>query len=186
MKFKEGRVYRTRDLKKLSSNPTRLAQNLVQEGKLRKLRNGLFYVPKKGTFGDVPPSEDAILKALFGSNSYLKTGPSVWNSLGLGTTAVEAIPLIYNKSKTGLEQIGRKKFEFRRVRFPRKPSKEFFVVDLLQNLDRAGADPGEMKQALGQALRNGRFDGPTLLEMAEKYGSKSVEHTIMEVTAGTY
>ena len=53
-------------------------------------------------------------------------------------------------------------------------------------LDRAGADPVEMKQALGLALRNGRFDGTKLLEMAEKYGSKSVAHTIMEVTAGTY
>ena len=186
MKLEKGRVYRTKDLKKLSSNPTRLAQDLVQEGKLRKLRNGLFYVPKKGAFGDVPPSEDAILKALFGSNPYLKTGPSVWNSLGLGTTAIEAIPLVYNKSKTGMEQVGKKKFEFRRGRFPRTPSKEFFVVDLLQNLDRAGADPVEMKQALGLALRNGRFDGTKLLEMAEKYGSKSVAHTIMEVTAGTY
>lgn len=186
MKLKEGKVYRTKDLRKLSGNPTRLAQNLVQEGKLRKLRNGLFYVPRKGAFGDVPPSEDAILEALFGGKPYLKTGPSVWNSLGLGTTAVEAIPLVYNKSKTGVEQVGKKKFEFRRVRFPRKPSKEFFVVDLLQNLDRAGADPGEMKQALGLALLNGRFDGPTLLEMAEKYGSKSVANTIMEVTAGTY
>lgn len=184
MKLKEGEVYRTKDLKKLSSNPTRLAQSLVQAGKLMKLRNGLFHVPKKGVFGDVPPSEDAILKALFGSRPYLKTGPSVWNSLGLGTTAVEAIPLIYNKSKTGMEQIGRKKFEFRRVRFPRKPCKEFFVVDLLQNLGRAGADPIEVKQALALALRNGCFDGPILLEMAEKYGSKSVTQAIMEA-AGT-
>lgn len=186
MKLKEGEVYRTKDLKKLSSNPTRLAQSLVQEGKLRKLRNGLFHVPKKGAFGDVPPSEDAILKALFGSRPYLKTGPSVWNSLGLGTTAVEAIPLIYNKSKTGLEQVGKKKFEFRRVRFPRNPSKEFFVVDLLKNLDRAGADPGELKQALCLALRNGRFDVTKLIEMAEKYGSKSVTNTISEVSAGSY
>jgi hypothetical protein len=107
-----------------------------------------------------------------------------------GTMLLKMITSLFRKmltkSKTGTEQIGRKKFEFRRVRFPRKPSKEFFVVDLLQNLDRAGADPREMKQALGQALRNGRFDGQTLLEMAEKYGSKSVEHTIIEVTAGKY
>lgn len=100
MKLEEGEVYRTKDLRKLSSNPTRLAQRLVQEGKLLKLRNGLFQVPKKGAFGCVPPSEDAILKALFGSRPYLKTGPSVWNSLGLGTTAVETIPLVYNKTKT--------------------------------------------------------------------------------------
>lgn len=186
MKLEEGEVYRTKDLRKLSSNPTRLAQRLVQEGKLLKLRNGLFQVPKKGAFGCVPPSEDAILKALFGSRPYLKTGPSVWNSLGLGTTVVETIPLVYNKTKTGIEQVGKKKFEFRRVRFPRKPSKEFFVVDLLQNLDRAGADSGDLKKALGLSLKSGRFDKGNLLEMAEKYGSKSVTRMIMEVAADFY
>ncbi|MFA5506675.1 MAG: hypothetical protein WC423_14660 [Vulcanimicrobiota bacterium] len=104
----------------------------------------------------------------------------------MGTTAIEAIPLVYNKNKTGLEQVGRKKFEFRRVRFPKKPSEEFFVVDLFQNLDRTGADAGELKRALALALQKGRFNSSKLLDMAEKYGSRSVLDSIMKVAADTF
>ena len=175
----QGKVYRTRELAKYDSNPTRLAASLVKRGLLRRLRSGLFYAPKRGAFGEVSPSEAALLKGYFGGKPYLRSGPSVWNALGLGTTAVESVPLVYNTTKTGTETLGDKQFEFRRVKFPRKVDREYLVVDLFENLDRAGADSEAVQEALALALHQGRFDQQRLLQRAKDYGSRATIKAIL-------
>ena len=60
--FEAGRVYRTRELRRWSANPTRLALRLVREGKLRRAAHGLFYVPVPSRFGPAPPAEEEILR----------------------------------------------------------------------------------------------------------------------------
>ncbi len=180
-----GKVYRTQDLAKYDSNPTRLAASLVKRGLLRRLRSGLFYAPKRGAFGEVPPSEAALLKGYFGDKPYLRTGPSVWNALGLGTTAVESVPLVYNTTKTGTERLGDKLFEFRRVKFPRMVDREYLLVDLFENLSRAGGDLEEVKVALALALGQGRFDEQRLLQRAKDYGSRATMKAILEAQGHT-
>lgn len=176
--LKEGRVYRTTELAKFTSNPTRLASELTRSGRLRRLRSGLYYAPKQSAFGEVPPSEKALLRGFFGSKPYLRTGPSVWSTLGLGVTAVEARPLIYNRTRTGVEMIGNKAFEFRRVRFPRKAGPEFFVVDLLNNTSRAGIHFEVVLRVLATAIEQKRFDPKELMEMAQRFGSFRTQRAI--------
>jgi hypothetical protein len=100
LRLMRGKVYRTEDLSPFDKNPTRLASKLVRAGKLRRLRMGLYHAPFLSAFGEVPPSEDELLRAYFRGRRYLRTGPSVWNALGLGTTGVEAVPLVYNTTRT--------------------------------------------------------------------------------------
>ncbi len=175
-----GKVYRTEDFTRYDSNPTRWASKQVKQGRLRRLRHGLYHVPRKGAFGEVPPSEDELLKAYFRKRRYLRTGPMVWNGLGLGTTAVEATPLVYNTTRTGEVDLGGRRFELRRVRFPRKPDKEYFVVDLLENADRAGVDRKRVGLALARALSKGRFDERCLLERGREYGTQGTQRLIEE------
>lgn len=179
MKPTEGKVYRTQELAKYGNNPTRLATSLVKRGLLKRLRSGLFYAPKRGVFGEVPPSEAALLKGYFAGKPYLRSGPSVWNALGLGTTAVESVPLVYNTTKTGTEMLGDKLFEFRRVKFPRKADPEYLVVDLFENLARAGADLETVQGALTLALRRGQFDRQRLQERARDFGSRATREAIL-------
>jgi hypothetical protein len=179
MKPTKGKVYRTQEFAKYDTNPTRLATSLVKKGLLKRLRSGLFYAPKFGVFGEVPPSEAALLKGYFAGKPYLRSGPSVWNALGLGTTAVESVPLVYNTTKTGIETLGDKQFEFRRVRFPRKVDREYLVVDLFENLARAGADLESVQRALTLALRQGQFDVQRLQERAKDYGSRATRKAIL-------
>lgn len=178
MRLAKGRVYRTQELAKYNSNPTRLAKSLVKKGLFQRLRHGLFYAPRRSAFGEVPPSETALLKGYFGGKPYLRTGPSVWNTLGLGTTAVESVPLVYNTTKSGVDTLGKKRFEFRRVKFPTKVDREYLVVDLFENLGRAGADRLTVQKALARALSHGRFDALTLLKRAKQYGSKATQEAI--------
>lgn len=180
-KLSPGKVYRTGHFRRFGDNPTRFVTKLVAEGKLKRLQSGLYYAPKLSSFGEVPPSQTSLLKARFGSQPFLVSGLSVWNTLGLGTTAVEALPLVYNKTVSGQRQIGPFRFEFRRVRFPRSPSPEFFVIDLLENRERAGLDLELAQRALGQALHTGRFDRSRLEEMAKKFGSQATKDFVRAV-----
>ncbi len=180
LRLEPGRVYRTEDLGRYDSNPTRLAGKLVRSGLLRQLRKGVYYAPEQSAFGEVPPSEAQFLKSLFRGRPYLRTGPSVWNTLGLGATAVEAVPLVYNTTRTGIVQLGGRQFEMRRVQFPRKPPPEYFVVDLLENLGRAGADAQTVHRALAAAVKSGRFDAMVLREMASRYAARATQKVVEE------
>ena len=179
-RLKRGRVYRTEDFSRFDRNPTRLASKLVRAGKLRRLRKGLYYAPRHSTFGEVPPSEDELLTAYFRGRPYLRTGPSAWNTLGLGSTAVEVVPLVYNTTRTGEVELGGRRFEFRRVRFPRKPDLEYFVVDLLENPRRAGVGLETVHRALTSALAAGRFDSKRLLDRANEYGTLATQELVRE------
>lgn len=93
-----GRVYRTRDLATWSANAPRLAKRLVDQGELVPLAHGLFAHPKQSRFGPVPPLDEEIMRAFLDGGPFVFTGPERWNALGLGTTAVFTVPLVYNTS----------------------------------------------------------------------------------------
>lgn len=174
-RLQDGRVYRTEEFRQVDSNPTRLVKRMVARGRLVPLRHGLYYAPRGSSFGPVPPREDELLRAFFRGKPYLRTGPSVWNTLGLGTTMVEARPLVYNTTRTGPMELAGRHFELRRARFPRRATAEFFVVDLLENRGRAGLEPELAHHALVEALKAGRFSGDVLEDMAARFGTRATQ-----------
>lgn len=168
-----GRVYRTRHFARWDSNPTRLVNRLVARGDLRRLRHGLYHCPKRSRFGAVPPDDDAILCALLDGTPYVVTGPERWNALQLGTTALHAWPLVYNTRVSGEHELGGRRFRFRRTAFPADPSPEWFVVDLLRNLDSVGGDAAEVAERLKQRVTNGTLDATALWEAARIHGRRT-------------
>lgn len=168
-----GRAYRTRDLRRWSANPTRLARRLVDEGKLREAAHGLYYAPVPTKFGPAPAADEELLRAFLDDEPFLVTGPPRWNALGLGSTAMFAMTLVYNTRRTGEVVLGGRRFLLRRVYFPEDPCTEWFVVDLLQHHDMAGVALSELREGLVATLRLGRWDRDRLQEMAEGYGTKA-------------
>ncbi len=173
--LKAGRVYRTRDLSQWSANPTRLARRLVDEGRLKPLAHGLFVHPKQGRFGAVPPTDEQVMRAFLDGAGFVLTGPERWNALGLGTSGTFAAQLVYNTKRSGEFTLGRRRFLLRRVAFPKHPSPEWFVVDLLQHAEQAAADRDDLTAALTDAARRGRFDPERLRTMAKEYGSRDTQ-----------
>jgi hypothetical protein len=170
--LKPGRVYRTRELARLGANAPRTAKRLVREGHLLRLAHGLFASPTRSRFGVVPPDDKEVVRAFLDGAPFVFTGPERWNALGLGTTAVSTERLVYNTKRTGSFEFGGRRFRFRRVAFPRKPTPEWFIVDLLEHAEQAGASRDALASALERALRNNRFDPENLRKMAERYGTK--------------
>lgn len=177
-----GRVYRTRELRPWSANAPRLAKRLVREGSLVPLAHGLFAHPRRGRFGVVPPGEDELMRAFLDGGRFLFSGPERWNALGLGTTAIFSAPLVYNTKRSGMFEIGGRRFQLRRVGFPDNPPAEWFVIDLLENADRAGASRHDIAEALRRAVEQAMFSRELLREMARQYGTRSTQSLISEAT----
>lgn len=173
-----GRVYRTRDFAAWCANAPRLAKRLVREGALVPLAHGLFAVPKRSRFGVLPPSDEELMRAFLGGAPFVFTGPDRWNSLGLGATAVFAMPLVYNTKRSGTFEFGGRRFVLRRDAFPASPPPEWFVVDLLEHADQAGASRADLTTALGRALARGAFDRDRLGEMARQYGTRATQSLV--------
>ncbi len=180
-----GRVYRTRDLTAWGANAPRLAKRLVQNGALVRLTHGLFAHPKLSRFGAVPPSDDEMLRAFLDGGPFVLTGSERWNALGLGSTAAFTAPLVYNTKRSGTFNLGGRRLVLRRVAFPERPSAEWYVVDLLENADRAGVSRADLATALARALALGRFDRDRLQEMARRYGTKKTEALVTSALVGT-
>jgi hypothetical protein len=173
-----GRVYRTGDLVRWSANPPRLAKRLVREGRLVQLSRGMFAVPQPSRFGPVPPTDDEIVRAFLGGSDFVFTGPEHWNALGLGTTMNFATQLVYNTKRSGTFVIGSRRFTFRRVAFPAIPSAEWYVVDLLQNANQAGADAKSLAVAVARAVARGVFSRRQMVLMAEQFGTKGIQSLV--------
>lgn len=178
-----SRVYRTEDFARWGKNPSRLARRLVREGKLKRLAQGLFFRPRRGRFGEVPPTEEDLLRAFLKGEPFLLTGPERWNRLGLGSTGLFSRRLVYNTKRSGEFDLGGMKFLLRRVPFPRNPTSEWFVVDLIENHDMAGVSLGEIEELLAEALATGRLDPGRLLDAAEDYGTERTRALVERVTA---
>jgi hypothetical protein len=171
-RLRPGRAYRTRDLAAWSANAPRLAKRLVREGQLVPLARGLFFHPRRGRFGDVPPTDDEVMRAFLDGGRFVFTGPDRWNALGLGTTALFAAPLVHNTMRSGTFELGGRKYVLRRVAFPMRPTAEWFAVDLFKNASRAGVAPVVLARALRRAVAAGSFDAGRLREMVERYGTR--------------
>ncbi|MEZ4320658.1 MAG: hypothetical protein R3F61_24460 [Myxococcota bacterium] len=180
-----GRAYRTRDLRRWSANPTRLARRLVDEGKLREAAHGLYYAPVPTKFGSAPAADEELLRVFLGDEPFLMTGPPRWNALGLGSTAMFATTLVYNTRRTGEVVLDGRRFLLRRVYFPDVPTPEWFVVDLVQHHDMAGVALSELRAGLTATLRLGRWDRDRLREMAETYGTKATLALVDDVLHDT-
>lgn len=184
-----GRAYRTRELRQWSANPTRLARRLVREGRLREAAHGLFYAPIQSRFGPAPALDEDLLRAFLDGGRFVITGPPRWNALGLGSTAMFAATLAYNTQRTGHFTFDGRRFLLRRVLFPEDPPPEWFVIDLLQHHDMAGASLAELEERLTATLCEGRWDPVLLYEMASEYGTKAtlarVERCIAQAGVGS-
>lgn len=179
-----GGVYRTRDLAPWARNAPRLAKRLEREGVLVRLRNGLFLHPRAGRFGPVPPSDGQLLRRFLDDSPFVVTGPERWNALGLGTTAAFVYPLVYNRKRSGMFAFAGRVFDLRKVTFPEHPPKEWYVVDLFENAERAGASRADLERALATALRRRAFDPRRLRRMAEEFGRKRTQaHVERAMTA---
>ena len=152
--LRRGRVYRREDFALWSASVDRHLKALVNSGDLKKLRYGLYHYPKKLAFGEVPASEHELLQAFLRTNRFLVISPNLYNLLGLGTTQLYDKRVVYNHKRHGTLDFGGQIFCFeRRTNFPRKLTKEFLLVDLVNELDQLAEDRGAVAARVAETAR---------------------------------
>ena len=136
----------------------------------QKLSQGLYYYPKKTAFGFAPPEDSTLIASFLKDDRFLVTSPNVYNSLGVGTTQLYNVKTVYNHKRHGEYKLGNRMFDFRiKPHFPGKPTEEFLLVDLVNNLDLLAEDKDEVLKNVFKKVPS--MDGAKLKRSAAKYGN---------------
>jgi len=169
-RLRPGQVYRREDLAQWSNAVDRHLKQLVSEGTLTKLAGGLYLYPKETAFGKAPPEDDKLVGTFLKDDRFLLASPNAYNSLGVGTTQLYDKTVVYNHKRHGTFFLGGRKFDFRvKPSFPRTLSREFLLVDLVNNLDRLAESK---KEVLGRVKeRVASYDVTRLQRAAREYGN---------------
>jgi len=140
-KLHPGQLYHRNGLARWSNAVDRHLKQLIDDGTLTKLSQGLYYCPKKTAFGDAPPDEKALIQAFLNDDRFLITSPNVYTALGIGATQLYNQTVVYNHKRHGQFTLGKRVFAFhKKPFFPLELSQEFLLVDLVNNLDRLAED----------------------------------------------
>jgi hypothetical protein len=138
---------------------------LLKDGSLKKLSQGLYYHPKQSAFGVTPPDEQDIVKGFLKDNRFLIISPNSYNSLGVETTQLHNIKIVYNHKRHGEITLGNKPFLFQvKHHFPKTATPEFLLVDLVNNIDRLAEDNRSI------------LDKP--LEKAQQFNATKLKHAV--------
>lgn len=180
--MKPGKVYRRADLELLSTAVDRELKSLCDSKEILKLSPGLYYRPKLSAFGTLPPEDELLVYSFLKDDRFLLTSFNHFNGLGLGLTQLYNTQVVYNYKRHGRFVLGSKNFEFKRVpNFPKKLSREFLVIDLLNNLKLLAENEQEVTSRLQKKYFE--FDRDELSKMAEKYGRIRTKKLIKELYA---
>ena len=179
-RLQPGSVYRRHDLAKWSKSVDRHLDELLEEGVLQKLSQGLYYYPKKTAFGFAPPEDGTLIASFLKDDRFLVTSPNAYNSLGVGTTQLYNVKTVYNHKRHGEYKLGNRMFDFRiKPHFPEKPTEEFLLIDLVNNLDQLAEDKNVvLKNVFKKALS---MDRAKLKRSATKYGDVKTRKLFSEM-----
>lgn len=169
LNLQPGQVYRRAELEQWSTAVDRHLKALQTSGELVKLSGGLYYYPKKTTFGEAPAEDRALVQTFLKDNRFLLSSPNIYNALGVGTTQLYNETVVYNHKRHGKFTLGGRTFNFRReFHFPDTLTPEFLLVDLVNNLKKLAEDH---EQVLKQVKRKAAsMHTKTLADTVRKYG----------------
>jgi predicted transcriptional regulator of viral defense system len=115
---KTGWVFTHVDFNELGNVSTieRILSRLVESGDIKRIRRGIYYVPEHSRWGEVPPLQSDIVKALAKSMnvSFLPDGANALHQLGL-TKQIPMKQVYLTDKQISTISIGKVNIEFRKV-----------------------------------------------------------------------
>jgi hypothetical protein len=182
-RLRPGQVYRRADLAEWSNAVDRHIKEAVGAGALTKLAAGLYYAPKQTAFGKAPAEDSKLVSTFLKGGEFLMASPNAYNGLGVGTTQLHNKTVVYNRKRHGRFTLGGRTFDFRvKAAFPKTLSKEFLLVDLVNNVDTLGESPQEVLERVKD--RVAAYDPSRLKRTAKAYGSEKTKKFFSRAFAG--
>ncbi len=171
-KLTVGEVYSWSDLEPLSGSLGRDLKQLLEEGYLKKVGPGLYLPPKKNRFGKVPASAEQLVSGFLKTDDFLLVSPNLYNGLGLGLTQLKNEVFVYNKKRHGVLKLSNRNlhFKLKAKGYPKKLTKEYLLVDLVNNLDAVGEAPSMLLKKVADNVQENKFNNAQLFTLAKQYG----------------
>ena len=176
--FNQGNgILNTRELDTTSSKYStfKVLERMVKKGELKRAEKGLYYIPKKSIFGELPLTiKDFIQKYLYLGDKRIGyiTGVNLFNRYGLTTQLSNSIGIATNTRKNPREFDGIKiKFIQNKALITEENIKYLEILDILKNLKNIPDSNIEESYMLmkSKILSLAYEEILTLLELAEKY-----------------
>ena len=178
--IKQGEVYRRSDLEYYSTAIDRHLAQLTKDNTLVKLNQGLYYAPKQSKFGVVPPDDHQVVERFLKDEDFLLMSPNTFNSLGLGLTQLYNTTWVYNHKRKGEFQLNGKTFEFKlKSSFPKNITREYLLVDLLNNMESLAEDQSETLNRLPNNIAN--FNTDALMKATQLYGRGKTKRRLKSI-----
>ena len=178
-RLRPGEVYRRQDLARWSNAVDRHIKQLLVDGTLRKVAGGLYLHPKNTVFGDAPPEDEKLVAGFLKDDRFLLASPNAYNALGVGTTQLYDKTVVYNHKRHGEFSLGGRTFEFRvKPSLPKKLTREFLLVDLVNNIDRLAENEQEVLARVKEKARS--VDPARMRRAAEHYGKVRTKRLFAE------
>ena len=168
--LKPGEVFRRADLQEWSTSVDRHLQQLVGQGTMEKLSGGLYYVPQQTVFGKAPADESELVRSFLKDDKFVITSSSDYNMLGVGTTQLYNERRVYNQKRHGTFKLGNRTFRFVRKNYvPASLSKEFLLVDLVNNVKKLAEDQPALLENVAKKARE--MDLKKLKQLVHDFGT---------------
>lgn len=168
--LKPGKVYRRADLEFWTNAVDRHLQQLVKDGALQKLSGGLYYVPRETSFGKAPAEEHELVRTFLKDDRFVVTSPNDYNALGVGTTQLYNTRYVYNYKRHGDYKLGNRMFHFvRKPYVPNKVTREFLLVDLVNNLKHLAEDQPMLLENIKKKVKE--MNTKSLKNLVHNFGS---------------
>lgn len=179
--LKSGKVYRREHLSRFSTSVDRDVSTLVARGKLEKVAPGMYVKPKQSRFGVLPPDDNDLVKQFLKNGRFLIYSWNDYNSLGLGLTQQYMHKVVYNDKRHGKMNLAGKRFDFRRPNngFPQTLTREFLLVDLVNNLKYLAEDSNNVIAAIKRNKNN--FNLAEAERLANRYGKIATKKLFKEL-----
>ena len=183
--IKPGEVYRRSDLEYYSTAIDRHLATLTKDGTLIKLNQGLYYAPKQSKFGVVPPDDRQVVERFLKDEDFLLVSPNTFNSLGLGLTQLYNTTWVYNHKRKGEFQLNGKTFEFKlKSSFPKNITREYLLVDLLNNIEDLAEDQSQTLDKLPNII--GSFNADALMKATQLYGNGKTKRKLKSIVRNVF
>ena len=173
----QGEVYRRSDLEYYTTAIDRQLAQLIKGGKLVKLNQGLYYAPMQSKFGVVPPDDHLLVERFLKDEDFLLISPNAFNTLGLGLTQLYNTMWVYNHKRKGEFILNGKSFDFKlKNSFPQKITREYLLVDLLNNFESLAEDKKNIVDKLTRNVLS--FNMDALMKATQQYGNGTTKRII--------
>ena len=169
-KMTAGLVYRRTDLEKYSNAVDRHLQALVSSNRVLRLSAGLYTKPKESAFGALPPTDHELVSAFLKDDRFLITSFNNFTQLGLGLTQLYNNKIVYNYRRHGEFELSGQLFYFKRIpRFPKLLSREYLLIDMLNNLKNLAEESDLIVKSFFE--NKDKFDQKKIMSLSKLYSS---------------